>query len=332
MKAIFALLVLAVAIDFQADAVNTCKISKGNKLITNSGQGAKMDHPCRYAAVKQRCGNNFIVVSPSNVYIDGRFFVNTIYLQLRNVNTGKMWGGFTTNKLAAKYINNAGPSPIKKNKGILHTGALFNFKKTKSDITVEAKDGSFSLTFGPYDPTGNKHRNADFRFTCNENDAPAAFPDQICGSADKQEVALEAERLGFKTGKQFKSEARDKTYFYHIFTNTDIDQTPNPRCAEVADTMQNVCPDDAKRVEAIEVCHSILYSKPHRRCATQYSCDIIDVYADCVKFVCSNYQDQAACDSVGESIDMCREYPGLSEKVGKCYNDLFIELIKPGRK
>nr|KAG5703958.1 hypothetical protein BaRGS_020555 [Batillaria attramentaria] len=95
--------------------------------------------------------------------------------------------------------------------------------------------------------------------------------------------------------------------------------------------MVNVCPDDAKRKEAIEKCYMILYSKPHRECATKYSCDIMDVFTNCIKFVCSDFQDDEACEAVGAAIDMCRPFPGLSDEIKKCYKDLFI-VIDPNSK
>ena len=49
-------------------------------------------------------------------------------------------------------------------------------------------------------------------------------------------------------------------------------------CAVASDVFVNGCPSDEKRIEAIKVCHTILYSQPHRECATRFSCGIIDVF------------------------------------------------------
>nr|KAG5703960.1 hypothetical protein BaRGS_020557 [Batillaria attramentaria] len=198
------------------------------------------------------------------------------------------------------FINDAGETrdAFNKKDGNIETDDLFDFSKTKNSIVARAKDGSFDIVFGPFDPVGSKHRNAAFVFRCREDDVPPAFPAQICGGEDEKDVQYMAEELGIKPGKKFKPHMRDQTYYYAIFTDPDLDQTPNPKCGEARDTMLNVCPDDAKRKEAIENCYMILYSKPHRQCATKYSCDLMDVFAACIKFVCSDYTDMEACAEV----------------------------------
>ncbi|KAK7492980.1 hypothetical protein BaRGS_00015710, partial [Batillaria attramentaria] len=262
-----------------AHAGNTCEVKLGNKLVPNGGKRAKLDVPCKYPAVRQQCGDYFVRATPGNVYVN-RYFVNTLWVAVKHKD-GNYWEGRTSSKIAAKFINDAGETrdAFNKKNGSIEADDLFDFSKTETSIMAKAKDDSFDITFAPFDPLGDKHRNVAFVFRCHKDDVPPAFPAQICGGEDKKDVQYMAEELGFKPGKKFKPHMRDQTYYYAIFTDPDLDQTPTPKCGEARDTMLNVCPDDAKRKEAIENCYMILYSKPHRQCATKYSCALIDIFA-----------------------------------------------------
>lgn len=328
MKITLALLALAFAT--YAQAKNTCEVQAGtNQLVTNGGKPASLDFPCKYAAVRQQCGNYHVRISPGNVYVSPRFFINTIWVEVSHT-SGKDWEGRTSSKIAAKYINDAGITreALIKKAGSYSTNSLFTISKGKSDFTAAAHDGAFSITFGPYDAVGALHNNVHFKFTCNIDGPLLPFPNQICGGDDPKDVQYVAEALQFKTGQNFKSDTRDKTYYFAVFNDTSTDQSPTPKCQEAVDTFVNVCPNDAKRVEAIEVCHTILYSLPHRECAIRFSCAVIDVFASCLKFVCSDYKDKDACQEVGDAIDMCRDYPGLTGKIQGCYIDLFVNVDK----
>nr|KAG5703962.1 hypothetical protein BaRGS_020559 [Batillaria attramentaria] len=306
-----------------AQAENTCQVKLGNSLTSNGGKAGKLEVPCKYGAVRQQCGDYFVRLTPGNVYIN-RYFINTVWLEVRTKD-GREWRGRTSTDQPSlpslQFINDAGDvreAFQMKQPSDYETDDLFDFTKTENDITATVKDGSFSVTFGPFDPTGSKHRNVGLTFTCTRDDSPPEFPIQICGGEDPKDVQYMAEELGFKPNDKFKPHMRDQTYYYAIFTDPDLDQTP--------DTMLNVCPDGAKRKEAIENCYMILYSKPHRKCATKYSCELIDVFANCVKFVCSDYKDEVACQAVAEAIDMCRNFPGLSDRIleAKCYTGFIV--------
>ncbi|KAK7492985.1 hypothetical protein BaRGS_00015715 [Batillaria attramentaria] len=119
--------------------------------------------------------------------------------------------------------------------------------------------------------------------------------------------------------------------------------------------MTKDCSDEGKK-DAITRCYKIMDSDAHAKCANKFSCDIMDVFVrdspgcvtqfscnamdvfvvggvtrynaslsslDCVRFVCSSFSDTAACNRIGSSIDLCREFPGLSDKVDEanCYKD-----------
>nr|KAG5703957.1 hypothetical protein BaRGS_020554 [Batillaria attramentaria] len=218
-------------------------VLNGNKLVPNGGKAAKLDMPCKYVAVKQQCGGYFVKVTPGSIYVAPRFFTSTVWVEVRDAQ-GNSWEGRTATKIAAKYINDAGTArkAFVKVKGNLATDSVLTFSKTDNDITATATDGSFSVTFGPYDPTGSRHRNVDFTFTCNADDTPPAFPEQICGgeyqryichfylynflNRGQEDVQYMAEELGFKPGQKFKPHMRDQTYYYAIFTDVETDQTP----------------------------------------------------------------------------------------------------------
>lgn len=322
------MLVLAYA--YHSEAAYSCEITKGEKFEPVNGKDAKLDFPCKFNAIRQKCGPWEVRISPGNIYIPPRYILNTVWVEVSkgDDNNTKYWEGRTYTKTAVKYINDAGDvrEPFAKKEGNLNTEDVFNYSKSQGDVTATAVDGSFSITFGPYDPEGSKHRNVAMKFTCNTNDAPSGFPDTLCGGFDAKEVDVRAAELGFKTGSKLKADQRDKTYYYTAFTDLTTDQSPNPTCRLVAETMVNECASDAKRVEAINRCYTILYSKPHRECATKFSCNIIDVFYNCVKTVCSDFKDKVSCEALGEAIDMCRAFPDLSEQVATCYKGMFIPI------
>nr|KAG5703956.1 hypothetical protein BaRGS_020553 [Batillaria attramentaria] len=202
------------------------------------------------------------------------------------------------------------PAPFAKIDGSKETEELFSFSKTRKEVKIAEKKGAFHVSFGPYDPEEG-FKSSSWEFACFGPGKMqlTQYPTQICGDG----IAARRDELGFKDKIQ--------AFFYDVFTNRDIAQT-NPKCKEATDIMTKDCSDEGKK-DAITRCYKIMDSDAHAKCANKFSCDIMDVFVDCVRFVCSSFSDTAACNRIGSSIDLCREFPGLSDKVDEanCYKD-----------
>eukprot|EP00745_Piridium_sociabile_P020941 TRINITY_DN32282_c0_g1_i18.p1 TRINITY_DN32282_c0_g1~~TRINITY_DN32282_c0_g1_i18.p1 ORF type:complete len:144 (+),score=25.58 TRINITY_DN32282_c0_g1_i18:89-520(+) len=100
------------------------------------------------------------------------------------------------------------------------------------------------------------------------------------------------------------------------------------KCLAVENTMQNSCTEDLRK-EAMVTCAEIIMPEKVKskksRCINKYSCSPMHVFVDCVAWVCGNYGKTEACERIGESIDMCKEFKegNLTKKVddAKCYRD-----------
>lgn len=321
-----ACLVLLLALAYAAEAARKCSLDNGNQLVPFSGGKGKMDVPCKYPVLRQQCGEYFIRVTPGSVYVR-RYFINTVWFKVEK--NGKSWEARTSSKIAVKFINDTIGlrDAFHQKSGDLNPDEEFDFTKTGTNLTIAAKDGSFSFTFGPYDPLGTKHKNVGFEFTCNREDPASGFPEQFCGGDTDEDLKRKADALGYfkcknlpeKCNGVLKDDPEVKTYYFHLFTDDTIDQTPSPKCALATNYLINGCKNDTQRADAIEKCYRILYSSGHRKCATMFSCELMDVFSSCINFVCTG--NDTACYEVASAIDNCRDFKGLSSLIQEagCY-------------
>jgi len=296
-------------------AGNTCSGS-GRMVREFNGRREETFMPCKYDAVRQQCGRYEINVSPGNVYFRPKYRIDSLWLGITDTETGDFWTGRTDNKIAVKYHNGWNTELFNQKSGSVTTDELLVFGNEDKAGYVEAKNGDFRVSFTPWDPENKDYRLAKWSFTCFANDFEAAgFSKQVCGGTDKHETSERRDELGLKD--------RTQLIHYDVFTNTEIEQT-NPKCANATRLMTEEC-SESQRIEAVMTCGQILSSKRHTQCITKYSCDPMDSFVDCIDWVCSNYKDDFACERLGQSIDLCRNFRenDLTARVddAKCFRD-----------
>ena len=77
--------------------------SKGAKLVQFNGRRQEMYFPCKYWALRaQQCGKYRINLSPGHRWLYPRYFLDTLWLGVRDTESGEEWTGRTDNKLAVK--------------------------------------------------------------------------------------------------------------------------------------------------------------------------------------------------------------------------------------
>ncbi|KAK7107461.1 uncharacterized protein [Littorina saxatilis] len=321
MRTIIALLILSmVAATFASHA---CQ-GNGKMLQQFNGRKESTAMPCKYHAVRTKCGKYFVNLTPGNIFVHPKYRLNTLWLGVRELDTDKEWEGRTDNKVAVKFFNGWKSELFNKKDGVLNTEDVLTFSKDAMGTHATAKNGDFKVTFVPWDPENDNFPLSKWRFECNADDfEPASYPDQVCGSADKRETVERTEMLGF--------DERTQTVFHDVFTNTNITQT-NPKCANATMMLTEMCTEQQRKT-AIITCGQILSSLKHTKCLTKYTCDPMDVFVDCIDWVCSDFSDDAACERVGMGIDMCRTFRdgNLTMRVenAKCYTEFLPIMDTP---
>lgn len=333
MRATIVLLVFALVCPQKAFTAR-CTVAK-HLGYSGTYPALDLNFPCKYNFVDAQCADYTVSIVLGNVYRDPFFIVDTAWIRVERGDD--FWEGRTSNNITFEFFNGNAKEPFVKEGGNLKTSDLFQtetytkhageasyrfFKARSTD-----QYGYIAVEFWPFHES-LPERGTILSFNCYSYKFyyPSALPGPICGtvSYDGTEIHAEADRLGFSENGMYDLVARDKTFCYEVFTDSTIDQSPDKTCGAVVNTMNNVCPNDAKRVEAINLCYGILYNKQYRGCvyhnAEKASSELIDVFYQCVELVCSGFTNQTACQALGDYIDTCPNSPGLTNKVQECYH------------
>ncbi|KAK7107464.1 hypothetical protein V1264_015388 [Littorina saxatilis] len=317
-----------------ASGVRVCQSNRGENLIQFNGRNQDIFFPCKYWALhRQQCGKYIINLSPGNRWIFPKYQLDTIWLAVENSETGKVWEGRTTNKLAVKFFNSAGQRDLfNKKDGSVATSDVFEFGKDEGvGVFIKDKEDTFKVTFTPWDPSNRKaFPNSDWKFECFDENAPLTneYPAQLCGGEGKRLVMTRAKE-DFDLPNRFRMNA----IYFDTLTNPDIVHT-NPKCTNATDILLNTCQSDAQRLLVINNCKTILHDQRHTECVTNYNCDPMDVFNACVMWGCTGTgfdpANKAMCHEVAEGIDFCPEFAqsgNLSARVeaANCYKD-FLKI------
>lgn len=342
MKTSVVLLVIALVCPVQADDHSLCRMDKGKDLIAINYETFALEFPCRYNFVRQTCGDYDVSITNGNAYVHPFYFLNSISVSVKKGN--ETWEGHTDNELSRKFILDDAGDPFSKDRGSMESLDLFNYDKHAGDyfgddgvidygdFLATTKDGALRILFKPYFSNGAGYVGISMFFYCFVPNDPPAFPAQLCGGRDEGEIQTEATKLGLLRYGLYTLVSRDTTVYYHVFTDSTVDQSSERKCGQVVDTMNNVCPNDTQRVEAINRCFRILKSPKHRLCVTRSNSELIDVFYECVKFVCSDFTDKSVCKALGDYIDTCPNFPGLTIKVKECYKGLSVAPDKKKKR
>eukprot|EP00745_Piridium_sociabile_P020943 TRINITY_DN32282_c0_g1_i3.p1 TRINITY_DN32282_c0_g1~~TRINITY_DN32282_c0_g1_i3.p1 ORF type:complete len:348 (+),score=67.04 TRINITY_DN32282_c0_g1_i3:166-1209(+) len=330
MKLCFALLVVVLTAWSGVFGELTCsQEGSSTKVHTFNETAVRIQMPCKYNAVRQQCGDYTVVLSPGIITMGNQYRLNTMWLGLKNQN-GEEWEGRTTNKKAVKFINGNSTELFTRKKGGLKTEDVLTFSVHEKTTVAKTTDGSMTVTFAPWDPDSRDKgfKKSYWSFKCHMNDAMEPYPKQVCGARKED---------GFQQGKKTEDGTDDgmtpeQMFLYNIFmeTDTNITQTEE-KCLAVENIMQNNCTEEM-RIEAMVTCTEIIVPTMTKKgpsqksnCINKYSCSPMHVFVDCVAWVCGNYGKTEACERIGESIDMCKEFKegNLTKKVddAKCYRD-----------
>jgi len=315
----FTMIALLLSVTIAVASANTC-IGSGRVVRQFSGRRDELFMPCKYDAVKQRCGKYDVKLTPGNIYMQPKFRMDSLWLAVTDTETGEVWAGRSTNKIAVKYYRGWSTELFNQKGGSMATEDLLVFGTEGNYGFAEAVNGDFRVSFMPWDPENKDFNQASWVFACNApNFVPSGFAKQVCGGSDPRESAEKRNEMGLNS--------RIQLIQYNIFTNTDIVQT-NSQCANVTRLMTQVCTEE-QRKDAVMTCGEMLSSRKHTKCITKYACDPMEAFKDCVEWVCSDYQDDLACERLGEAMDMCRTFKegNLTAKVedAKCFRD-FLHL------
>lgn len=330
MKTVIVLTVLALVLVQTVESASSCTLKKHLALYAINYNSAQLYFPCKYKLISQTCGEYEVTITAQNVYTASYFVTDNFWIRVQRGN--ELWEGLTNNQLSIEFLRGDIGEPFTKNGGNLETSQLFTFAEildaNNTDeteaygyYTAWAEGIAFRFMYRPFFES-QADRGVTVNFYCNRNDTPPAFPAQLCGGKSTTDLEDEANRLGFVTNDKYNGIAGDKTIYYYVFTDSTVDQAPEKTCGAVVNTMNNVCANDAKRVQAINLCHKILYSSEHRTCvsenAKRKSKELIDVFYQCAEFVCRGFTSLTACKTLGDYIDACPVIPGLTDKVGQC--------------
>jgi len=325
MKLYIAVVALATVVCF-ADAAKKCG-GDGKRVWQFSGKVEQTRLPCKYFALKgTQCGKYRINITPGNVYLHPKWRLNSLWISVTDMETGAFYDGRADNKRAVKFYNGWKDTLFSQKDGTLNGEDLFNFDKLNRKTYAKAKNGDFAITFMPYDPDKKGFQLAQWEFLCYnvKEFLPTNYSEEVCGGLEEDKQASHDLQLSLGLDR------RDQVVYYNVFTNPEIVQT-NPKCDNATSLMLDMCDSDEMRVEAMRTCTQILRSNKHTKCVTKYACDPMDVFVDCVDWVCSNYDDDYACERVGKAIDMCRTFTwnDLSDRVEdrNCYKE-FLNIVK----
>ncbi|XP_076441899.1 uncharacterized protein LOC143280960 [Babylonia areolata] len=296
--------------------------SNTNIIPFNNGKKAMFAVPCKYNAVRQKCGDHIINVSPGFISIGKHYRLDTVWL---GVKTGDAeWEGRTTNKKAVKFLNgNSTELYAKMTDTGPETSDVVNFTVEKKATVATALDGSFKVVFGPWDPDRKDFKKSFWSFSCltNEPFVMSPYPQQVCGDNARDVYS----------GSDFASQS--DMFLFHVFNETDAKiKQMDGLCLQAETTFQTTCQNDDRRKDAILTCGQILAEKLCRNCVTKYACSPMQVFVACLDWACSGYTNQTACAIVGASIDLCRTFTtgNLTQKMedAKCYKEFIPITVK----
>ncbi|XP_025098507.1 uncharacterized protein LOC112566502 [Pomacea canaliculata] len=336
MRGGFILLFLASVAFVGGRAAFTCRSEFGNRLVQFNDYRARVELPCKYNAIKgQQCGDYIINVTPGITYNGVDYLSATAWLGVKRISDGKFIEFRTSYKIAGKYLTELqceGSTtllPIVKKDGDLEFTDIFNYTPEDDLLGVifTEKQNTWSFSFGLYEFKGSRFKSSDWSFTCNDDSVPLVpYPEQLCGNTTKS-------ILKDRTASFTQWSEDEATITYDVFSNPVITQYEKIEdfCQVSQDKLVNLCPDDAARQKTIAACWKILGEKGHRKCLTKYTFSPIEIFANCIDWMCQGAPAKdptKSCDKVAEAIDDCREFPGLTSlvKESKCYSGLSYRL------
>lgn len=259
---------------------NECKLSMG-KLTTFEGIKNRLYLPCKVNMIRQTCGEWIITMTPGMTLapIRGsdpvrlRYVVATVFISLREAQGEKELKLKINSSLVEDYMAGKIDLPILKKSGCLDIKIL--------NITTRCK-GSVDLRIGPieieyWEFDGLDPKSSGLYFKCNaKNFVAAPGSQQLCGASATKPAHI----------------IRD------VLTKQGIVQT-NPYCRGAARTMQDNC--QKAKTSATKQCMALLSSTSWYECLKKPR----KTFRDCIKFVCSGYQDPNACCGLKEELSAC---------------------------
>ncbi|GLT12957.1 hypothetical protein GCM10007928_51910 [Sulfitobacter porphyrae] len=331
---ILCLLLLAAFASVALAKKEKCR-SKDKGVIEHfNGRANEVTIPCKYNALKhQQCGPYFITLTPGNVWLGERYYLNSLWLSVEHETSGKKWDFRTTNKLALKHYRSEG------------SRSLFNEKTDNADDEfeyglengkgptsfIQDKGGKyFKLTFDPWlsiKKKGNKmdrkvsaHANFEFQCFAEEKEDYIDYPEQICGGFNKKV-------LDRATEPPYNLQSNHRvTIIYYDILMSDVLQT-DERCFNASNMIKNNCGDLDQQLLVLKNCMAILAKPKDTQCVTYYSCHPMDTFNACLEWGCGGFdKDHPSCHKLGEAIDLCSDITGpgnITERLrdSHCYKE-----------